>query len=438
VYDAIYTEQSGKPAVLLAAMDFGTDAQSAASSRGMPGLRIIPEGVTPECTVQAKIDAGIDAAMGEIISALIRPLTEEEKAPRPKEAEKLARIVFKGDLKEVNRFFYKRGWTDGFPIIPPTEEEVSEMLTGTDLPADQVVGKIIPRLGKATVEKIAINAVMAGALPTYMPLLITAVEILEVPEARFGTWEVSTGSWIPFWIINGPIRHALHINSGQGALSPGDIANAAIGRAMSLIIKNIGGARKGIEDMGIFGSSGKYTMVLAENEEASPWEPLHMQQGFKKEDNTITASFPNQVYTASPFGSDSKGILNSITAVARGNLTILMQPQYAQSLAEEGWTKKEIAAFVAEYSRMQAYKTSGYYIPWSPNRIRPPFNPEDSVRTIPSPNSIRTVVAGGSGGLMIDLISGGSGWTTKKVTLPANWDKLVAKYKDVVPNYVRY
>jgi len=438
VYDAIYTEQSGKPAVLLANQDFANDARSAASSKGMPTLRIIGEPVPPECTVPAKIEAGIDAAMAEILAALTGPLTSEEKAPRPKEGEKLTRKIFKGDLKEVNRFFYKRGWTDGFPIIPPTEAEVAEMMTGTDLPPDYVVGKIIPRLGKATVEKIAVNAVMAGALPTYMPLLISAVEILQVPESRFGTWEVSTGSWIPFWIINGPIRQDLHINSGSGALSPGDISNATIGRAMSLIIKNIGGARKGVEDMGTFGHPGKYTMVVAENEEASLWEPLHVQQGFKKEDNTITASFPNQVYTANPFGSDAKGILSGIIPIIRGATTILIQPQHARALGEEGWTKKEIQAFISEYARKPAYQTSGFYLPWSPNRGLPPLNSQDSVRMVSSPDSVRLVVAGGAGGLMIDLCSGGSGWTTKKVTLPANWDKLVAKYKDVVPTYFRY
>jgi hypothetical protein len=435
----MYTEQSGKPAVILVNQDFNTDAHSAASSRGMPTLRIVPEIVPPECTVQAKIETGIDAAMEDILAALTKPLTAEEKSPRPAEREQLSRIVFKGSLKDVNRFFYKRGWTDGFPVIPPTEEEVAEMLKGTDLPPDHVVGKIIPRLGKATVEKIAINAVMAGALPTYMPVLITAVEILQMPEAGFGTWEVSTGSWIPFWIINGQIRHDLHVNSGQGALSPGDIANATIGRAMSLIIKNIGGARKGIEDMGIFGNPGKYTMVLAENEEASPWEPLHVQQGFKKEDNTVTVVFPNSVYHTGTFGSDAKGILNGITATARGtNLTIVIQPQHAGTLGEEGWTKKQLAEYIAEYTRLPAYKTANYYLDWSPKRARPPINPEDSVRLIPSPNNVRVVVAGGAGGLMIDLISGGGSWVTRKVTLPANWDKLAAKYKDIIPNYVRY
>ena len=151
---------------------------------------------------------------------------------------------------------------------------------------------MVPRLGKATVEKIAINAVMAGALPTYMPVLIASVQALWTPDGT-PCATVSTGSWAPFWIINGPIRKDLHINSGSGALSPGDMANATIGRAMGLITKNIGGIRKGIEDMGFLGNPGKYSMVMAENEEESPWEPLHVEQGFKKEDSAITVFFPN-------------------------------------------------------------------------------------------------------------------------------------------------
>src|SRR3990172_6493731 len=149
------------------------------------------------------------------------------------------------------------------------------MMTGTDLPADHVVAKVIPRLGKATVDKIAINAVMAGALPTHMPLLITAVQMLADQKTRFDTFEVSTGSWAPFWVVNGPVRKDININCSSGALSPGDIANAAVGRAVGMMVKNIGGARKGVEDMGVLGNPAKWSMVLGENEEKDPWEPLH-------------------------------------------------------------------------------------------------------------------------------------------------------------------
>jgi predicted nucleic acid-binding protein len=115
--------------------------------------------------------------MNKIEAALTTTLTAEEKSPKPKETEKPTRIVFKGNLEEVNRFCYKRGWTDGLPIIPPTEEAVAEMLTGTDLPKDEVIAELAPRRGKATVEKIAINAVKAG-LPTYMPIMIAGTRAL--------------------------------------------------------------------------------------------------------------------------------------------------------------------------------------------------------------------------------------------------------------------
>ena len=438
MYDAIFAEALNKPTVVLANNDFFTDAKSAASGRGTPA-RVISENVPPECTVSEQIRAGVTSAMDDIVASLTSPLTEEERSPKPKEIEKQERIVFKGDLKEINRFFYKRGWTDGFPIIPPTEEEVAEMLRGTDLPPDHVVAKIIPRMGKATVEKIAVNAVMAGALPTYMPVLIAGIQALLEPDIRFGTTEVSTASWMPFWIINGPIRHDLHVNHGSGVLSPGDMANAVIGRAMGLIIKNIGGARKGVEDMGIYGNSGKYTMVSGENEEESPWEPLHVEHGFEKEDNCITLSFPTAVTQALTFGSDGDSIMRSIIAQAGGTqLTIMMNLQHAKALAEGGWTKKEIAEYIHEYARKPAIDTQEYWGQWMPVRRRQPLNPGYPVAVYRNPDLIRVLVAGGAGALFTKLITGGTGWVTKRIQLPSEWSKLVDKYRGLVPTYVRY
>jgi hypothetical protein len=413
----------------------------------MPELRIVPETIYSESTVMEEVEAGVSAAMDDIVAALTRPLTEEEKSPKPKEVEKLSRIVFKGKLEEVNQFFYRRGWGDGLPIIPPTEEAVKEMLTGTDLPADQVVGKIIPRFGKATVEKIAINAVMAGALPTYMPILIAGVEALMDPRTHFGTFEVSTGSWAPFWIINGSIRKALNVNCGLGALSPGNIANAAIGRAMGLIVKNIGGARQGIEDMGILGHPGKYTMVVAENEEDSPWEPLHVEHGFKKEESTITLFFPNSYSQIWPYGVHDKGILNAviynIVPARRGLFCLMIPPPHAKRLADKGWTKREIKAFISEYARIPAYRHIEYYgeIVGVAAKERVPMNPMDSMSILRSPDWIRILVAGGPGnwiGLHVGAWFRGMDFVSKKVELPANWDQLVKKYKNMVPTYVRY
>src|SRR4030042_1600925 len=237
----------------------------------MPGLRVVYDTIhsedwIDEATDPARIEAEINPVLDNIIDALTRPLTDKESSSIRKEEEKPSKLIFKGDLEEVNRFFYRRGWGDGLPLIPPTEEKVAEMLTGTDFPPDYVITKFGPRLGKATVEKIAVNAVMAGALPTHMPVLIAAVKSLTDPRSRVGPFGVSTASWAPFFIINGPIRKDIHINCGSGALSPGDIANAAIGRAMGLIIKNIGGARRGVEDMGGLGLTGKYTLVLGDCE----------------------------------------------------------------------------------------------------------------------------------------------------------------------------
>jgi hypothetical protein len=440
VYDAIFTEENNTPAVIICNENFATDAESASSGRGMPGIRIVPETVQCECTIIEEIEAGVTAVVDDIIAALTKPLTAEEKAPKKKAVEKPSRIIFNGNLEEVNRFFYKRGWTDGLPILPPTEEAVAEMLTGTDLPADHIVAKIIPRLGKATVEKIAINAAMAGALPTYMPVLIAGVKAIMDPKAYFGSFEVSTGSWIPFWIINGPVRNDLNVNGGSGALSPGDIANSTIGRAMGLIIKNIGGARKGIEDMGTLGNSGKYTMVVAENEEESPWEPLHVEHGFNKEDSTVTVSFPNSVLQIWPYGSDDKGILRGVISnvmPGRRGLSLMLIPPHARTLASHGWTKKEIAAFISEYARVPAYRHPEYWGSWLPEKERPPINPEDPVSILRNPDWIRVFVAGGPGNF-IGLIMGGISWVTKKAELPRNWAELVKKWKDIVPKYVKY
>jgi len=453
VYCSVSTEKRNKPSATLVNEGFVNDAMSAASSRGMPGLRIVPTPVPCEASVRDDIEAGIEAALDRIIAALTGPVTPEEMSPTPKVVEKPSRIIFEGDVGEVNRFFYVRGWTDGLPIIPPTEEAVGEMLTGTDLPPDHLLGELIPRMGKATVEKIAVNAVMAGALPTYMPVLIAGVKLLIDPATNLGTWGVSTGSWAPFWVINGPIRNDLHLNSGCGALSPGDIANATIGRAMGLIIKNIGGARKGIEDMGTLGNPGKYSMVIAENEEESPWEPMHVENGFDRKESTITVSSPNTYIQIWPYGSDDEGILRAViyNLIPRGAPCIILTPQHAKIMADRGWTKEDIKTFVAEYGRVPAYHLPSYWgtssplsVPGKPpglHKGRVPMRETDSVPMITNRHAMEVLVAGGPGafiGLLMPMGVFGGKKTTTKIELPSQWEALVAKYKNIVPRYERY
>jgi hypothetical protein len=313
------------------------------------------------------------------------------------------------------------------------------MLTGTDLSPDHLVAKLEPRLGKAIVERIAINAVMAGALPTYMPVLIAGVKALSTSPMA-DVWAVSTGSWMPVWIVNGPIRKDLHINNGFGVLSPGEIANATIGRAMGLITKNIRGVRKEIEDMGVLGNPGKYSMVIAENEEDSPWEPLHVENGLKKEDSAISVCFPNSYHQQHSYGTDDKGLLNTViynlTAGRMGMLALMMTPVNAKAFGSRGWTKKAIKDYIVQNARVRRDHFAGYSAggenKGDPNELVPLFALRPG-----QPNPIQIFVAGGWGS-WTGLISGGQGITTVKIELPANWDKLVAKYRNVVPTYAKY
>jgi len=404
--------------VLLVNEGFVHDAHSAASGKGMPGIRVVGSPIACESTVAEDIRSGIDLVLNDLVAALTKPLTEEEKSPQIK-VEKQPRIAFKGNLMQVNQFFYRKGWGDGLPILPPSEKAVAEMMEGTDLPADHVVAKLIPRMGKATVEKIAVNAVMAGALPTHMPLLIAAVQALADPKTRFDTFEVSTGSWAPFFLINGPIRNEININCSSGALSPGNLANAAIGRAVGLIVKNIGGARKAVEDMGTLGNPAKYTLVLGENEEESPWQPLSVDFGYAKSDNTLTVFFPNRYTQTIPAQTNAEGIATTLAGMGPYSLSCLVViPAHAKIFASEGWTKKQVKDFIIKNAA-------------SAGRRGGQLKDEDFI----------VVVAGGPGVWMgLHQSAGGfeNSFVTRKIELPHNWDKLVAKYKNLVPTYVKY
>jgi len=394
----------------------------------MPGIRIMGESVACESTVISEIEEGVAAALKDVVEGLTRPLSPEEKSPKQKTG-KTPRVAFKGSLKEVNQFYYRKGWADGLPIIPPTEEAVAEMLTGTDLPPDHIVATIIPRKGKATIEKIAINAVMAGALPTHMPVLIATVQAFADPKSRFDTFEVSTGSWAPSLTINGRIRRDIDINCSSGALSPGNIANSAIGRAVGLIVKNIGGARKAIEDMGVIGNPGKYSLVIGEDEEASPWEPLSVERGFTKEDNTVTVFFPNTFIQTVPGGTDAKGILDTLANMGTTSMSsVILIPSWARVLSREGYTKQKVKEYIAEHS-IAGSKIAGF-----PNTANPAKMDTDNLIIL---------VAGGPGSFIGLLKSVGPGFfenalVTKKIELPKNWDKLVAKYRNLKPVYEKY
>jgi hypothetical protein len=274
--------------------------------------------------------------------------------------------------------------------------------------------------------------------------LITATQMLLDSEPGFQgfcTFGVSTGSWSPFWIINGPIRNDIRLNYGSGMMSPGNIANAAIGRAMGLIIKNLGGIRKGIEDMGVMGNPLKYTAVAAENEEESPWEPLHVEFGLKKSDSAVTIAFPQCYLQHWPASTDDEGILRSVQDYLHGAFThnIIFNPTHARILAKAGWTKQDIKDFLSEFGRTPARRSSNSSGMLFKGRITPRAG--ETTRIIRDPRVIRIIVAGGPGAFMAHVFGGGptpGQNEIRKIELPKNWDKLVTKYKDMVPNHVRY
>jgi hypothetical protein len=216
---------------------------------------------------------------------------------------------------------------------------------------------------------------------------------------------------------------------------------------MGLIIKNIGGVRKGVEDMGVMGNPMKYSMVIAENEEDSPWEPLHVEYGYKKEESTITLSFPQTYMQHWPYGSDAEGILRSVTdIILRGmRYTIIFTPPHAKNLAREGWTKEDIKGFISEYARISGVRFNsmpaiGGFRPGIYNG-KIPARDTDTVALIRDPRFIRIIVAGGPGAFIAHTVGGGATpgkKQTQKIDLPKNWDKLVKKYKNVVPTYAKY
>jgi hypothetical protein len=454
-YNTAYIEKLGKPALILTGRAGMNIARSGVSAKGFPELRLVVVDLPhvdfgASDTVQELFRPGIASVMDDIVSALTQPLTEKEKSPAQSK-EKPSRTIFKGTLEEVNRLFYKNGWSYGMPVMPPTEEAVNEMLTGTDLPADHVVATLPPMLGKATVEKIAINAVMAGCLPTYMPVLIAGVQAMaDKSRIKLEGYTCSMGCWEPLWIINGPIRHALHINSGKALMSPYYRPNATIGHALGLILMNISGVRPGMEEGAAIGHEGKFGVCFAENEEMSPWEPLHVQYGFKKEESTITSFWPNNRSFWQTRGAEN--ILNILTEniPAFGfdpGCALILVPSVAKDLAEAGFTKKEFLAYIREYARRPVEKS---YLDWLVNAhhlpkdlVLPVVSSKSTMRRFLNAEHLIAIVAGSHDFFSFDIAAYGGGGdhggpAIKKIELPASWDKLVKKYDDIIPNYARY
>ncbi|MCG9132936.1 hypothetical protein J5I95_14760 [Candidatus Poribacteria bacterium] len=258
---------------------------------------------------------------------------------------------------------YENGWTDGLPVVPPTPERVARMLSGTDLNPEDLIAAVPPKWGRATIEKVAINAVMAGCKPAYLPLILTAVKAMTDEQFNLHGVQVTTSHVGPMLIVNGPIRKQLEINDGFNLFGQGWRANATIGRALRLICTNIGGALPGELDRAAFGHAGKYTCCIAEKEEASPWDTLHVDRGFQSDDSTVTVFAAAGPQTVNDHGSNTaEGILTTISEniAAPGNSSgetlLVIGVEHAKTIAEDGFSKTDIRRYIADATQRYSEK----------------------------------------------------------------------------------
>ena len=272
------------------------------------------------------------------------------------------------DIEAFNRLLLERHLSDGLPAVPPTRERVERMLKHTKRKPEEVVGAVAPAFGVATVERIAINAVMAGCYPEYLPVLIAATEAISDPRFNLRGIQATTNPAAVFLIVNGPLAKQLGVNSGGNCLGPGAWANATLGRAMRLIQQNIGGAQAGDMDRATQGQPGKYTFCCAENEDASPWEPLHVERGFKKEQSTVTTVGALGTWNMNSHAKDSGDLLRIIADtmtfpassdfVYAGEPWLILSPEHADVLHRDGLSKADVKRKLWEQARLSAQRLS--------------------------------------------------------------------------------
>lgn len=254
---------------------------------------------------------------------------------------------------------FDRGVTDGLPVVVPTRERVDRAIAASGRAADEIVAVVPPSYGRATVERIAIQAVMAGCRPEYLGVVIAGVEA--ICDDAFDLLGISgtTDSVAPLFVVNGPIRRTLEINCGVGVFGPGWRANATIGRALRLVWLNIGGAKPGVISMSTFAHPGRYAYCIGEHEEANPWEPFHVEQGFAPGDSTVAALAADAFQVVSAHRSRApEDLLVTIArsmeglghhkAMGLGDTLVVFSPEHARVLAEAGWTKPRIRQFLWE------------------------------------------------------------------------------------------
>ena len=324
---------------------------------------------------------------------------------------------------EIFEHFYDLGWTDGLPIIPPTPDLVDEMLKYTDRDRQQIICELEPRGGAATVEKIAINSVMAGCRPEYLPVIITAIEAINDPRYNIYGRQTTTHPGAHLVIINGPIRNELGVNCRQNVFGQGWRANATIGRAVRLVCGNIGGGLPGITDMATHGHPGKYSYCIGEDEENSPWSSLHEDRGGSHKTNSVTVFCTEAPHNINDMVSKSpeKYLESGASAMSHlgangvyrsgieGEQMIVLTAESALWLDECHWSKEDVREFLFEKAQNPVgvlRDRGGWGTVDLPNFID--TNDDEAMMPIvPRPENLLIVIAGGYGRHMSAILSAG-------------------------------
>ncbi len=341
-------EKNGIPSVYLLGEAFIEDMKYSAEMRGIPDMRRIAVPLVDENRVTEDISelqyAEITAG---IASALTEPLNENESKTESKIAKKPARIAATGSLSEIIDFFNEQRWTDGLPIVPPTEKAVKSFLSMTGHhPGVVITEAMAPEEYIVTVEKVAIVGVMAGCRPEYMPLLLAITEAWGNGFfSNFAVRSDSSMSWVT--LVNGPIRNELDMNYRSGAMNPGNRANSSIGRFVNLAITVLGGAWPGINDKSAQGNPSRYNLCVPENEEDNPWDPYHVSNGYNPDDSVVSMFYGG--WSHAGFLGDLDFIVRSISTFNQPkNSLIMLAPGAARLYAGKGMRKEDIEEYIEE------------------------------------------------------------------------------------------
>lgn len=425
VQAAVEVEKRGTPAVMVCTE--GLDAMCQAEARNM-GLSSFPllSLPTPEGGkfTDEDIEKAVDRLIDDIVFALTQPpekvaerfaakdlVAEAEKGvTRPKNEFSLE-AVYVRSTEEVNSVFYENGWTDGLPVVAPTREALDAMLRHVRWGPEELIACLPPRMGRATVEKIAVNAVMAGCLPECLPVIISAVQAMAEPQFNLSALQATTNPVAPLTIVNGPLAKQLVINSGFNVFGQGWRSNASIGRAIRLILMNIGGGIPGVTDKALQGLPAKYTFCIGENEDESPWEPLHIERGFPREVSTVTVAGVQAHHNFLVLDRSPESILDfSASAMATlganqvymggpGWPILALNPLFAGILAQNGYSKDDVRKYLFDHATIPLSrfpKTAHSYI--DERQLASDERGEAIVRATGPMEDIMIIVTGAAGG----------------------------------------